>query len=141
LNLIRVMPAKGQDMPTSIYLARLIGPITAVIGAGMLVNPRVYRALAEEFLRSHALIYLSGLLSITGGLAVVLSHNVWTADWRIIITVLGWLALLGGIVRIVAPQTAQAFGGAMFRRSAVLPVAGIIVVLLGAILCFFGYLR
>ena len=44
-------------MSTSVFLAKLIGPILIVIGVGMLVNARVYRALAEEFLRSHALIY------------------------------------------------------------------------------------
>jgi hypothetical protein len=41
LNLIRVMPAKGQDIilvPTSIFLAKLIGPILLVSGAAMPVN-------------------------------------------------------------------------------------------------------
>ena len=33
------------------------------------------------------------------GLAIVLVHNVWTFDWRVIITILGWLAVLGGIFR------------------------------------------
>jgi hypothetical protein len=32
LNLIRVMPAKGQDMPTSIFLAKLIGPFALAVG-------------------------------------------------------------------------------------------------------------
>ena len=46
---------------------------------------------AEEFLNSHALIYLAGIITLTAGLAIVLTHNVWAADWRILITVLGWL--------------------------------------------------
>lgn len=40
LNLIRIMPAKGQDvMPTSIYLARLLGPVLAIVAASMLAAP------------------------------------------------------------------------------------------------------
>ena len=37
LNLIRVMPAKGQDiaMPTSNFLARLIGPTALVLAAAL----------------------------------------------------------------------------------------------------------
>jgi hypothetical protein len=48
LNLIRVMPAKGQDMATSRYLAKLIGPIFVAIGIGMLVNGAFYRDLITE---------------------------------------------------------------------------------------------
>ena len=58
--------------------------------------------MAEEFLRSRALIYLSGLLTMTAGLAIVLTHNVWVADWPVLITMLGWLATIGGAVRIAS---------------------------------------
>ena len=62
------------------------------VGIGIFVNGAIYRLLADEFLRSRALIYLSGLLLMTAGLAIVLTHNVWRADWPVIITILGWLA-------------------------------------------------
>jgi uncharacterized membrane protein len=135
------MPAKGQDMPTSIFLAKLIGQILMVIGIGMLVNAKVYRTLVDEFLRSHALIYLSGLLSITAGLAIVLSHNVWTADWRIIITILGWLAAIGGALRIALPQQVEMIGRAIYARPMALTIGGAVVLALGALLSFFGYFR
>src|SRR5215831_14530595 len=86
LNLIRVMPAKGQDMPTiaspriSLFLARLLGPIFIAIALGVLVNGAVFRATAEEGLRSHALIYLTGLFAMTAGVAILLNHNVWVGD-------------------------------------------------------------
>ena len=40
----------------SIFLARLMGPIMAMVGIGVFVNGAIYRALADEFLRSRALI-------------------------------------------------------------------------------------
>ena len=100
MNLIRVMPAKGQDMTTigspriSLFLARLLGPIFVTIAIGVLVNGAVFRAIAEEGLRSHALIYLTGLFAITAGVAILLNHNVWAADWRVLITIFGWLAAI-----------------------------------------------
>jgi hypothetical protein len=42
-------------MPTSIFLARLIGPVIVAIGIGLLANAAVYRKMAEEGLRSHVL--------------------------------------------------------------------------------------
>ena len=80
------------------------------VGVGIFVNGAIYRVLADEFLRSRALIYLSGLLSMTAGLAIILTHNVWRADWPVIITILGWLAAIGGAFRIIMPQGTERVG-------------------------------
>src|SRR5712692_4192960 len=95
------------SMQTSIYLAKLIGPVFLAVGLGLLLNAATYRKLAEEFLASTALVYLSGVLLMTAGTALLLAHNVWTADWRVLITLLGWLAAIGGAARIIVPQGTQ----------------------------------
>jgi len=128
-------------MANSTFLARLIGPLMLAVGIGIFVNGAVYRALADEFLRSHALIYLSGLLAMTAGLAIVLTHNVWRADWPVLITILGWLTAIGGAFRIVAPQGTERVGRAMLKSKFGLTIAGAIWLAIGAILCLFGYLR
>ena len=126
-------------MQRSIYLAKLIGPPMAAIGAGLLVNGATFRAMAEEFLRGYALIFLAGLLALVAGLAIVQAHNVWSKDWRVIITVFGWLALIGGAVRIVVPQLAAQVGTAMFAQSGIVVAAGLVMIALGAFLSFKGY--
>jgi len=147
LNLIRVMPAKGQDMPTvasprvSIFLARLIGPIFVVVAIGVLANGAVYRGLSQEFVRSPALIYLSGLFAMAAGVAVLLNHNVWAADWRVLITLFGWLAAIGGAQRIIWPQATEAALRWFLTNPTSLVVAGIIWLVIGALLCFYGYRR
>jgi len=87
---------KEPKMQTSKFLARLMGPFMVAIGAGLLVNGDVLQAMAAEFLKSPALIFLSGLLTLTAGLAIVNTHNVWTTDWRVIVTIFGWLGVIGG---------------------------------------------
>jgi hypothetical protein len=147
LNLIRVMPAKGQDMPTvasprvSIFLARLIGPIFVVVAIGVLANGAVYRGLSQEFVRSPALIYLSGLFAMAAGVAILLNHNVWVADWRVLITLFGWLAAIGGAQRIIWPQATEAAVRWFLTNPTSLVVAGIIWLLIGGVLCFYGYRR
>jgi hypothetical protein len=147
LNLIRVMPAKGQDMPTvaspriSLFLARLLGPLFLAIAIGVLVNGAVFRAIAEEGLRSHALIYLTGLFAMTAGVAILLNHNVWVGDWRVLITIFGWLAAIGGAQRIVWPQGTEAAIRWFLANPTSLVVAGIIWLVIGAVLCFYGYFR
>jgi len=72
------------------------------------------------------------LAALAIGIAVVLAHNVWVANWRVIITVFGWLAMLGGIFRIVYPQLVQRVGGAIVHLAAA-PVLGGTLLLVYAI--------
>ena len=88
-------------MQTSIFLARLIGPVMALVGVSLLVNELAFRKMAQEFLRSPALIFFSGMILMPAGLAVVLGHNVWVLNWPLIITLLGWIAVISGALRIL----------------------------------------
>src|SRR3954451_7254736 len=104
-------------MTTSVLLARLIGPVMLVIGVAVLVNQHEFRDMAEEFLASRALLFLSGLLIMPVGVAIVLTHNVWSADWRVLITLFGWLNAIGGAVRLLAPDWIMRTGLIMLRRA------------------------
>lgn len=126
-------------MEISWYLAQLIGPTLVVMGIGLLIKPKGFQDLADEFINSRALIFLAGVLAFVPGLAIVLSHNVWTADWRVIITILGWLAVIGGAVRILLPREVARIARTMLGRAIVVRVAGAAVVLVGSVLVFFGY--
>src|ERR1700712_981898 len=127
-------------MQTSVFLARLIGPVMLVVGLAVFANQRAFRDMAEEFLASPTLLFLSGLLIMPAGLAIVLTHNIWTADWRVLITLLGWLNAIGGAVRLAAPDTVMRTGRAMLRRPYFVTVAGTIWIALGLLFCLFGFL-
>ncbi|MDQ2954404.1 MAG: hypothetical protein M3R18_05625 [Pseudomonadota bacterium] len=128
-------------MQTSIFLAKLIGPILVTIGVAMLLNRAHYRAMADGAVRNQALTYFAGVLGMFAGLAVVLTHNVWTLNWPVIITLLGWLALVRGAIRVLFPERAEALAIKMLARDNVLIGSVIVALALGVILSFFGYLR
>ena len=46
---------------------------------------------------------MTGVQTCALPIFVVVSHQIWTGDWRIIITILGWLLLIKGILRILFP--------------------------------------
>jgi len=125
----------------SIFLAKLIGPVALVAAVSLFLNAAAYRAMAQEFLRSPALIYLSGLLTMTVGVAIVLTHNVWVANWPVLITVFGWLAAIGGAARIAFPEKVRTIGETMLGKPWALNIGGAIWLAIGAIFCFFGYVR
>ena len=137
------MPAKGQDnfVSTSIFLAKLIGPFALVLGLALLLNAAVMRGIVDEVLASPALIFLSGAITLPAGLAIVLVHHRWIADWRSLITLLGYLTTLAGLIRMLAPHMATR----LKRRVTIGPTAlrgiGAGYVVVGAVLCYFGYLH
>jgi hypothetical protein len=141
------MPAKGQDMPItaspriSLFLARLIGPLFVVVAIGVLTNGAAYRSVSAELARSTALIYLSGLLAMAAGVAILLHHNVWAADWRVLITLFGWIAALGGAQRIIWPQGTEGAVRWSADNPTIFIIAGIIWLIIGGVLCFYGYRR
>jgi uncharacterized membrane protein len=126
-------------MQSSAFLARLLGPLFIVLGVGMLANQVIYQGMIDEFVHSSALVYLSGLLSLLGGLAIVNVHSSWTSDWKVIITLLGWLLLIGGIVRIVLPQFAATIGITVYEPRAAIVVVAVVALALGGFLSFKGY--
>ena len=128
-------------MSNSVFLARLIGPVMIVVGLAVFANPRGFREMAEEFLASRALMFLSGLILMPAGLAIALTHNVWTADWRVLITLLGWLAAIGGALRLFGPLFVLKAGHAMLSKPHFTSIAAAIWVALGLLFCFFGYLH
>ena len=110
-----------------------------VIGLAVFANQRAFRELAEEFLASRALIFLSGLLIMPVGVAIVLTHNIWAADGRVMITLFGWLNAIGGAVRLVAPAYVIEGGRAMLKRPYFIPAAAAIWVVAGLLFCLFGF--
>ncbi len=127
-------------METSIFLAKLLGPMMLIMGTFVVLNPDRIRRIGREFLESEAMLFLSGVLTLPVGLSIVITHNVWAADWRVIITLIGWIAVLAGIARIMLPSLIQKLGEAMLENSYITSVPGIFMGALGAYLAWHAYL-
>jgi len=128
-------------MDTSRFLARLIGPMLVVLGIGLLARPETLHAMATEFLSNRGLIFLSGLLTLLAGLAIVNTHNVWELRWPVLITILGWLGIIGGIARMLFPDTVVAVGNSMMAGGTSVAVGGVVDLALGLWLSYVGYKR
>ena len=132
---------RGHHVPlaTSHAVARLVGPIFCAMGIGMLTGPDAYQELARQFLGGHAFIYFSGVLILLAGLIVLNAHHLWTADWRVAVTLLGWVFALTGTFRLIAPQFVAHIGGALLLTPGFFTGAGIVFLALGSFFTFKGY--
>lgn len=76
---------------------------------------------------------LTGYLALIGGIAHILLYNVWSAHWTVIVTLIGWLALVKGIVRLAAPKFAQKMIQS-YDKSGTMTVMLVVLILVGIFL-------
>ncbi len=126
-------------MQNSIFLARVFGPYMVIVAIGVLFNLKTYQKVMEDFFKNTALIYLGGILALIIGLVMVLFHNIWVANWTVVITIFGWLGIIKGAWLIIFPNMVGKLTQAYQKKTTLLRVHLVIVLALGIFLTFMGY--
>lgn len=125
-------------MTNSEFIASLIGPVLVAVSVSMLLN----RAQFQDFLRhlenNIMLIMFAGIALLVSGIAIVQTHSIWHG-WPIIITLFGWLAIIGGLMRILFAPRMQALAEKTANNATVLTLATAISLLLGLFLTGKGF--
>lgn len=120
-------PATPENLVVSERLAGLLGPTVMVLAATEAINIDVFEG------NPAPVVYLNGTLLFIAGLAIVRRHHRWSWHWSVLVTLLGWGAMLAGAYRMAFPEAPQAEGGAstyagllvLFCIGAVLTVASL----------------
>lgn len=126
-------------MGNSILFAKFIGPYILLIGVGLQFNFKIYRRIIEEFIKNAAIVYLAGLITFVAGLSIIIFHNIWAMDWRIIITVLGWIALIKGAWLVILPGSIAGVAELFLRDVKLVRIPWVIMLLIGIFLTVKGY--
>ena len=127
-------------MTTSILFARFIGPVMLAAAISMAVDRQAIRNVADDFMNSPALIYLAGVLTLIAGITIITFHNFWVFDWRLIITIFGYICVISGIFRMAFPTQVKQMGEWMLETRPLIRVAAILNGLLGAFLTYKGFI-
>jgi hypothetical protein len=128
-------------MATSRTIAGLVGPTLVALAAATVLNVGSFPALVEGVSRDPALVLVSGILMFVAGLAIVRAHNCWAGGWAVVVTVIGWLALLGGLARMLFPVQLANMAVGLAQSTGIVAAVAIVLFAVGAFLCFKAYGR
>lgn len=128
-------------MANSKTIAGLIGPTLIASACSMLLNWRIWPDLVDRAFHDAAVVFVSGILTFVAGLAIVQAHNRWTGGWPVIVTVLGWLCVFGGLLRMLALSRLGDFASRAMHHDGVVLGAAAVVFVLGGFLTFKAYSR
>lgn len=126
-------------MTNAEFIAGLAGPLLMALAAALLVNRKSVGDLVTGVLNRPEFIFFSGVLTLLAGLAIVRTHNIWSAEWTVLVTALGWACVIAGIVRIVWPERVTALRDAAMQSENAITVWALVALLLGAFLTAKGY--
>ena len=89
-------------MEISIFFARFWGILFIILGlqsVGIKLLGRIIKYTEDK-----TITISTGYITFLLGLVTVILHNMWVSDWRIAITILGWVTLLKGMMKIGFPE-------------------------------------
>ena len=124
-------------MPIDIssVIAEALGIFFVVMGAAMVVNGKETAAVIEEAAQNKGYLWLWGFLALAVGAVIVSLNNLWTSGLPLVITILGWLALIKGAFILVFPGATAS----LYRKvghSNLIVFAGIVALVIGFALLY-----
>ena len=118
---------------------QLFSLVYLAVGIGMLINPDFYKKLFTDFCESAAVMYLGGLMALAVGFLILAHRGIrCTQDWAMILSLIGWLALIKGILILVRPNMMIAMTKDMMKDS-LLKILPAIIILIGLAFSFLGF--
>jgi hypothetical protein len=125
-------------MDLSIFLAKTIGLVLTLVAASLIVDRRNIDLLFNAY-RSSAVVFITGIVELFLGIALVVSHNVWALDFRVVITLIGWMLLVRGLGRTFFPSRIPSMLGRLQHARFVFTPLLFVILLIGAYLAYSGF--
>lgn len=120
----------------SIFLAKFWGWYLIIFFLILSLNPKRILQIIKN-LEDQKFVILAAFLAIIIGLLNILSHNIWEGDWRLIITIIGWIALFKGLALFIFPERIVSWYG--FINIKFVQVLYMLLFLVGIFLLNKGY--
>ncbi|MFA5959517.1 MAG: hypothetical protein WC785_03280 [Tatlockia sp.] len=123
----------------TLFLATVMGWYLVIFGLFVFCKQAQLKLIATEILTQRGLFFVFALLTVILGLLLVASHNLWVMGWPVVITLLSWLVLISGLVRLFYPETAMKMARAFFDHPMRMKVNAAVFFLIGLFLLFKVY--
>jgi hypothetical protein len=90
------------------FLSRLIGLYCILIALSMVSHKQLTVDTITAVVNSPGLLFLAGLMAVPAGLALILSHNIWSGGAApVLVTLTGWSALVKGLLFLFLTPAAE----------------------------------
>ncbi|HAZ15876.1 MAG TPA: hypothetical protein DCY54_04515 [Parachlamydiales bacterium] len=125
-------------MDKAIWLAGIFGPFLTIWGLWMLLYSENLVKVMTSVKNTPGAFYLMGMLNLLLGLIIVNMYNVWMWHPAVLVTLLGWVLLIRGVLSLFVPQLIIKY---TMTDHAVMRAIGLIPLVWGLALWWFAFFR
>lgn len=125
-------------MELSVLIAQITSVIYLSAALGAIFSANHYRRILDDMFKNAGLTYLTGFMAVIIGYLIVNYHNTWEKNWTVLITILGWLALIKGVLIIAFPEFVYRFSEPIFKGRG-LRIFPYIAIFIGLLFGYFGF--
>ena len=131
-------PSHEVQIRTRMF-ARVIGPLFAFSCITAVVRASDMKALVTDFGANPLWSWVTGAFVLTGGLIIVAVHQYWHGSPSIIVSLVGWLLALRGLLLLAFPSTFMSMTNSLLAAGARWRTVCICFAVLGLYLTFVGW--
>lgn len=124
---------------TDAQIFQLLGITFVPMGLAWIFNPKGFRDMLKDF-SNRGVLLLSGMLAIIMGYLIVTFHNTWSSNTAAIITIIGWVSLLKGLVIIFIASTKENISLILKLVKHYLTIMPWLVLIVGLVAFYLGYI-
>ncbi len=125
-------------MHISLLLAKFFAIYFLVISLPLLFATDSFRERGNALFDNAGAMFLASIFSLILGIFLILLHNIWTQDWRVLVTVLCWLTFIKGMVYLYCSRTRE-FVRKHINHNTAYRINGGVCVVLGLYLGYHGF--
>jgi len=128
-------------MDISKFLSKVIGIYLIIVSLAMLINMHQFISYVNSLISDTPVLFVTGVFTLILGLFMVVSHNIWQWNWRVIITIFSWIALLKGASIVLCPQFIDKTTLLFVQNINIAYIAAGFDLIIGILLSYFGFKR
>lgn len=121
------------------HVFQLLGISYTVIGLAILANPKYYKKMIDEYIRSAPVMFFNAFIVLALGYFFLMVNSSWSVGLPLIVTIVGWLAIIKGVYILIMPQSYVKIAKAV--KLHYLTFEASMAVILGIILLYLGFLK
>lgn len=91
-------------MQNAVWLAGIFGPMMVILGLWMLLYADNLMKVWTAIKGSPAMFYLISIVNLLIGLTILNQYDVWSSDAFVLVTLLGWVQVIRGVMGLFVPQ-------------------------------------
>lgn len=134
------MSASHQSQVTTRMFARVLGPFFFIVCIIAAVRASEMPALISDFGANVLWSWVAGPFVLIGGLVMIALHSYWRSPAAIIVSILGWLVALRGLLLLAFPTAFMSMANSVIGMGALWPAVCNGFAAVGLYLTFVGWM-